>query len=165
MSGETLRYMGLAVILLGLSLVDLDTYMIPNGFIIAGIIWWAVTIPLVLSPEKEGNLFTRMGTDPLSGMIGAFLIAGGMLLMVLVFDKISGKETMGGGDIKLFFVAGLYLGTAVGFFNLILSCVTGLLFVAFMKKRRIPFGPSISLATCLSLFIGPAVVSWYISLF
>ena len=164
-SGETLRYMGLAVILLGLSLVDLDTYMIPNGFIIAGIIWWAVTIPLVLSPEKEGNLFTRMGTDPLSGLIGAFLIAGGMLAMVLIFDKISGKETMGGGDIKLFFVAGLYLGTAVGFFNLILSCVTGLLFVAFMKKRRIPFGPSISLATCLSLFTGPAVVAWYISLF
>ena len=85
--------------------------------------------------------------------------------MVLIFDKISGKETMGGGDIKLFFVVGLYLGTAVGFFNLILSCVTGLIFVAVMKLRRIPFGPSISLATCISLFTGPSVVAWYISLF
>ena len=36
-----------------------------------------------------------------------------MLALVLLFDKILGKETMGGGDLKLFVVMGLYLGVAV----------------------------------------------------
>ena len=35
-----------------------------------------------------------------------------MLALVLLFDKILGKETMGGGDLKLFVVMGLYLGVA-----------------------------------------------------
>ncbi|MDO5702044.1 MAG: prepilin peptidase [Lachnospiraceae bacterium] len=164
-SGETLRYMGLFVILLGLSLVDLDTFRIPDGFILAGIIWWAVTIPLCMGLAGDGNLFVKTGTHLPSGLLGGFIIAGGMLALVLIFDKVSGKETMGGGDIQLFFVSGLYLGPAVGFFNVILSCVTGLLFVAVTKQRRIPFGPSISLATAISIFVGPAVVAWYAGLF
>lgn len=164
-SGETLRYMGLFVILLGLSLVDLDTYRIPDGFIIAGIAWWVLTIPFCMGLAGDGNRFLKMGTDPVSGIMGGFIIAGGMLVLVLIFDRLSGKETMGGGDIKLFFVSGLYLGPAVGFFNVILSCVTGLLFVAVTKQRRIPFGPAISLATAISLFAGPAAAAWYAGLF
>ena len=39
LSMETVRAMGLASILLGLSLVDLESYEIPDGFIIAGIVW------------------------------------------------------------------------------------------------------------------------------
>ena len=88
-----------------------------------------------------------------------------MLLFSLLFDKITGKESLGGGDIKLLFVVGLYLGLAVGFFNLILSCITGLLMVALLKKQRIPFGPAIAAATYISLLAGPAVVGWYTGLF
>ena len=168
-SGETLRYMGFAVILLGLSLVDLETYRIPNGFLIAGIVCWAVTIPLVWPKEELSGLSawigSRLGVTVQSGLLGGFVIAGAVLLLSLLFEKFSGKEAMGGGDIKLLFVVGLYLGLAVGFFNLILSCIVGLLFVALMKKKRIPFGPAISLSAFISLFIGPAVVQWYTSLF
>ena len=35
-----------------------------------------------------------------------------MLLISLIMDKVLGKESMGGGDIKLFAVVGLYLGFA-----------------------------------------------------
>ncbi len=168
-SGETLRYLGLSVILLGLSLVDLETYRIPNGFIIAGIIWWAVTIPLVLPRDGASGLSAwigpSLGVTVQSSLLGAFVIAGAMLLFSLLFDKITGKESLGGGDIKLLFVVGLYLGLAVGFFNLILSCITGLLMVALLKKQRIPFGPAIAAATYISLLAGPAVVGWYTGLF
>ncbi len=172
-SGEAVRYMGFAVILLGLSLVDLETYRIPNGFLIAGIVWWAVTIPFVQPGlfGREGSffqpstLFLDTGVSTLSGLLGGFLIAGIMLLMALVFDKVSGKESLGGGDIKLLFVVGLYLGFACSFFNLILSCILGLVFVAAMKKKRIPFGPAISLAAYVTLLIGSFVINWYIGLF
>ena len=51
-SVETLRYMLLSCILLGLSLVDLDSYEIPNRFIVAGIVLWAVTIPFMETSIK-----------------------------------------------------------------------------------------------------------------
>lgn len=169
LSGETLRYMGLAVILLGLSLVDLETYIIPNGFVIAGIIWWAVTIPLTLpGVHAEGiSAFVgpNLGVTVQSSLLGAVVIAAAMLLLSLLFDKLSGKESLGGGDIKLLFMVGLYLGLMIGFFNLVLSCIVGLLFVALMKKQKIPFGPAISLSAYISLLIGPFVVKWYMSLF
>ena len=168
-SGETLRYMGLAVILLGLSLVDLETYRIPNGFVIAGIIWWAVTIPLVLPREAVSGMGAwigpNLGVTVQSSLLGAVVIAGAMLLFSLIFDKLMGRESLGGGDIKLLFMVGLYLGLMIGFFNLILSCIVGLLFVALMKKQRIPFGPAISLSTYISIMAGSYAVGWYMSLF
>ena len=88
-----------------------------------------------------------------------------MLLLSSVFDKITGKESLGGGDIKLFFMTGLYLGPAVGLFNLILSCIAGIFFVIVMKQKRIPFGPAISLAVFVSLIIGTEAVDWYLGLF
>ena len=88
-----------------------------------------------------------------------------VLAAFFVFDKVSGKESLGGGDIKILFVVGLYLGFACSFFNLILSCILGLVFVAAMKKKRIPFGPAISLAAYVTLLIGSFVINWYIGLF
>ena len=38
-------------------------------------------------------------------------------------DRILKKESMGGGDIKLVFVTGLYLGAVNGLFSLVLAWV------------------------------------------
>ena len=78
--------------------------------------------------------------------------------------KILGKESMGGGDIKMLFMTTLYLGIWNGLFALILSCVIGLLFIAFCKQKKIPFGPSIAIATYLGLTIGPFFTRWYLSM-
>ena len=149
------RYLALACVLLALSLVDLDTYEIPNGSIAAAVIIWAVTVPLVHDTWQN---------QLIQGAIGAFAIAGGMLLISLIFDKVSGKESLGGGDIKLFFVAGLYLGGLCGFLSVIVSCVIGLLFVVLLKKQKIPFGPSISIGLLLCAMWGDKAVNWYMNL-
>ncbi|MBR3365046.1 MAG: prepilin peptidase, partial [Solobacterium sp.] len=99
------------------------------------------------------------------GLIGGFAIGGGMLILSLIFDRIIKKDSLGGGDIKLYFMTGLFLGWKAGFFNLILSCLVGLIFVLLLKKSKIPFGPSISIATLISIIWGDMVVSWYFSLF
>ncbi|MBP3869300.1 MAG: prepilin peptidase, partial [Solobacterium sp.] len=148
--------MALAGLLLGLSVVDLKIYEIPDGFIVAGIILWVITVPFVGRPWL---------TEVKDGLLGGFGIGGGMLIMSLIFDHIIKKDSLGGGDIKLYFMTGLFLGITAGFFNLILSCLVGLVFVLLLKKSKIPFGPSISIATAISLLIGNAVVSWYFSLF
>lgn len=147
-----LEYLVLVCLLLGASLVDLEIYEIPDRFIICGIVNWLIFLPLT-------------GWQWKSGLLGAFIIGSGMLLLSSVFDKITGKESLGGGDIKLFFMTGLYLGPAVGLFNLILSCIAGIFFVIVMKQKRIPFGPAISLAVFVSLIIGTEAVDWYLGLF
>ena len=188
LSFTALRFMGLAVILMGLSLVDLKTYIIPDRFHVMGIIWWLMTLPLTALTKGQGltSYFARevlgaegallqTGTESLSalelmlqdlksGLISAFGIALFMLVLSIIFDKVSGKESLGGGDIKLLFMTGLYMRPGVAVFNLILSCIVGLVFVFILKKEKIPFGPSISLATMISILIGSEFVNWYIGL-
>ena len=150
-----LRDLILIVILLGLSLVDLDSYIIPDGFIIAGIVNWLVSIFFV-----SDKLDYVKG-----GLIGAFVISGSILCVSLIMDKALGKESLGGGDVKLLFMVCLYTGVFKGFFLLFLSCVIGLLFVLLLKKEKIPFGPSISMATFVVMLCGDLVLKWYLSLF
>ena len=156
-SWQFLRCVVLACILLTLALVDLEIYEIPDRFLLAGILWWAVTLPCF---GKE-NIMGRIG----KGILGGFVIAAALLLLTLVFDKATGKEGLGGGDIKLFFVTGLYLGLAGNLLNLLVSCFTGLLFAAVWKKKKIPFGPAIALSTWFCLLFGDAIVQWYFGLF
>ena len=104
------------------------------------------------------------GQNLLAGLIGGFVIGGGMLFLSLLFDHLLGKESMGGGDIKLFFMTSLYLGLLQGLFSLILSCIVGLVIAAVMQRKRVPFGPAISLAAFLSLLYGESFVNWYLSL-
>lgn len=155
-SFTTARYLVLACILLGLSLVDLDSYEIPDGFIIAGILWWMVTMPFM-----ETSVTDQLKT----GLIGGFAIGGGILLFSLLMDQILKRESMGGGDIKLFFMLGLYMGPALSLFNLIVSCFVGILLTVLLKKREIPFGPAIAGASFISFLWGADIVNWYLGLF
>lgn len=188
LSFTALRFMGLAVILMGLSLVDLKTYIIPDRFHVLGIIWWLMTLPLIALTKGQGvtsyfarevlgsgGVLSQTGTGYLSsielmlqdlknGLISAFGIALFMLVLSIIFDKVSGKESLGGGDIKLLFMTGLYMRPGVAVFNLILSCIVGLVFVFILKKEKIPFGPSISLAAMISILLGSEFVDWYIGL-
>ena len=101
----------------------------------------------------------------LVSLLGGLALGGGLLVLSLIFDKVTGKEGLGGGDIKLFFMAGLYLGPAVGLFSLIIACFTGILFVILLHQEKIPFGPAISLASFIGLLWGNQAVDWYLGLF
>ena len=141
------RNLGLITCLYGLSLFDLKSYEIPNGFIIFGIVWWL------------------MFSFSLDGLLTGLIISGSILIITFITGKILKKEMMGGGDIKLFFMVSLYLKLFNSVFNIILACVIGLLFVLIKKKDMIPFAPSISIATYISLLVGPCITNMYINLF
>lgn len=242
-----LRYLGLLVILMGLSLVDQKTCIIPDRFHVAGILWWLLTLPLIACTQGRGltealnitgarfplanapglqdglgrimlaaadsaatastSLVTSASaavanaasaatagnslaasaaatnaagasavftgyipltqwllTDLKWGLISAFGVGLLMLLISLVFDKLTGKESLGGGDIKLLFMTGLYMRPGVTLFSLILSCLVGLFIALGLKKDKIPFGPSISIAVFLSILFGSEFVAWYTGL-
>ncbi len=148
---DLLNQLGLICVLYGLSLCDLKTYEIPDGFILFGIVWWLIF-----------SLF--LGSNIVYGLISGLIISGAVYAISLVMDKVLKKESMGGGDIKLLFLVGLNIGLLASVFNLILSCIFGLLLILVLKKEKIPFGPAISLATFISMLYGVEFLGWYMRL-
>ena len=89
-----------------------------------------------------------------------------MLFLSLLFDRLTGKESLGGGDIKLFFMTGLYLNSVWELlFYLILSCLLGLGLAALRKSQRLPFGPAIAAACFVMILYGDVMTRWYTGLF
>lgn len=152
---DTIRAMALTTILTGISITDFKCYLIPNGFILSGILVWLCC--LVLEPSHFLTLLFK-------GLTGAVVMSAGLYLVAVLFEHVKGRESLGGGDIKLFFVLGLYFGLWESLFNLILSCILGILLALLRKNDRIPFGPAASAASVVTLLSGEAFVSWYLSL-
>lgn len=141
-----------------LSLVDLDTQIIPDRFIVIPIL--ARCLELLLSGGLRGLL---------SGALPGLVIAGSVLLLSLIMDKVLKKDTMGGGDIKLLFVIGLFLPLGQCLLMVMIACVVGIVMASLLMKvspeTPFPFGPALSLAAVVTLFIGAPVLDWYIGLF
>ena len=141
-----------------LSLVDLDTQIIPDRFIVIPII--ARAAELLLTGGFKGLL---------SGALPGLVIAGAVLIVSLIMDKVLGKDTMGGGDIKLLFVIGMFLPLGQCLLMIMIACVVGIFMASLLMKvspeTPFPFGPALSLAAIVTLFIGTPVLNWYIGLF
>ena len=142
-----------------LSLVDLECYEIPDGCHIISAAAWVIALPFLGMSLREILIHVGAGVG----------FGGALLLISLAMDAILHKDSMGGGDIKLFAVMGLYLGPAASLFALVLACILGLLFQVIRKavgtgEEQIPFGPSIAAATAIMLLWGDAPVRWYLSL-
>lgn len=143
-----------------LSLVDLDSFIIPDGCLIVGAVAWLAAAPCM------GYSWLQAG----GYLLAAVVYAGGMLLVSLVLDRVLKKESLGGGDVKLFALVGLYLGLTGTLFALMAACILGLLFAAARRLVKgaggqIPFGPAIAAAAELMLLFGDGLVNWYLSLF
>ena len=142
-----------------LSLVDLESYTIPDGCLLTAVGAWVLALPFL----KPGWV------EILKHVLAGLAFGGGILLVSILMDKLLGKESLGGGDVKLFTVVGLYLGFVSTLFCVMLSCVFGLLFALLRsrgsgKGRAIPFGPSISAAAAFMLLYGQGLVQWYLGL-
>ncbi len=183
---EMAELVALCSVLLYISLVDLDSYTIPNGAIVAAL---AIRVAyLAAASFQQGSLLVGPIIDSL---IGGVALGGGMLVLVLIADHVLGRESMGGGDLKLLFVAGCYLGWQQGVFCLLIASVLGILFALVCQAcerrmqsapaeqnatpddeaagqffgRTIPFGPAIACALWVTLMCGSQVMSWYFGLF
>lgn len=141
-----------------LTLTDLDDMTIPDGCHIVSAAAWLAALPFT---------FTTWGDVGLH-LLAALVFGGGVLGISLLMDKLLGRDTMGGGDIKLLAVSGLYLGMIGSLFALILACVIGLLWAALRRRRRdqpFPFGPAIAVGAAVMLMYGGPLTAWYLGLF
>lgn len=100
--------------------------------------------------------------DSLLGAIVGF----GILFLIAIVSK----GGMGGGDIKLFFVIGLVLGTSGAlmtlFFASLIGAVAGIIQLRIKKQGRktpVPFGPSIAIGAVIVYFYGAPLLNWYMN--
>lgn len=92
-------------------------------------------------------------------LIGAAVGFAFPLAVSWIFYKLRGQIGLGGGDIKLYAVLGIYLGPIAILQNIFLSCflgaVVGLLLMLFKiikKENPIAFGPFILIVASLQIF-------------
>lgn len=99
--------------------------------------------------------------------IGGAVGFGLALLVVLI-----SRGGMGWGDVKMAALIGLVVGFPLVFFTLIMAAIIGgivavILLLLKKKKRKetIPFGPSLSVATIVTLIWGADILGWWLGLF
>ncbi|WP_137845545.1 A24 family peptidase [Microbacterium sp. 2FI] len=156
-------YLYLAAISIVLTLIDLDTRRLPNAIVLPSYIVGALLLTLASVLSGDWGALARAG-------VGAAGLYAFYFLLRLVRP-----DGMGGGDVKLAGVIGLYLGyvgwgaLAVGAFA---AFVWGGVFgIALILARRagrktaIPFGPWMIAGAWTGIFTGEAIARWYLGLF
>lgn len=155
---QLVMWLLLGSLLLLLALIDLAAYLLPDPLLLAAAVLRLVFVALLRQPL--GQVLPAMA-------LGAFSVSLPLLLLSLVMDKLLGKETMGGGDIKLLFVLGLYLSWLEMVLLLFLGCVLALAWAAGHRRQaggEIPFGPFLAAAWLVVALFGQPWIQWYQSL-
>ncbi|WCK53649.1 prepilin peptidase [Aneurinibacillus sp. Ricciae_BoGa-3] len=103
----------------------------------------------------------------ISHLIGMVLAFGIFLLIAII-----SRGGMGGGDIKLFAVIGLYFGYPLLLLTILLSTLLGSIYGILLivtkgagRKTEVPFGPFIALGSLCALFWGSDIIDWYVRTF
>ena len=156
--GSTLNFVHALIfvtLLIPITVIDARHYIIPNVIIGTGMLLGVFIVSLIAYQRGDvGYLLTRL--------IGA--VAGGTLLWLVAIlgGAILRKTAMGGGDVKLMALNGLFLGAwpelaLVLAFSAIGGAVIGSLLVLSGRKSRqspIPYGPFLAVAAVIVLLWG-----------
>ena len=146
----TLKRVIMLALLWPIAYTDYTAYRIPNLFIVSGLIARAAVLVAEFCWERD-TLLSNLLTEVIASMV-LFLMAALCALIV--------KNSIGGGDMKLFVVMGLLLGLqgtwGAIFLSLIVSFIVAVILLITRKKSRkdaIPFGPALAVGTYLSIFL------------
>lgn len=170
-------------------LADLKYRIIPNRIVYPAIIWVAVFLLFnlgftaivsynALKGDEFGQYLLEAGywhsqmfvllKGALYTLVSAFVIA----LVFWVLTRIKGGKAMGGGDVKLAFLIGLFNGFPFNILAIFLGFLLGAVFSIGLIllgrktiKDTVPFGPFLILGSLVTLVWGPVILEWYLGLF
>jgi leader peptidase (prepilin peptidase)/N-methyltransferase len=156
----------LVAALIVISFIDLDVRIVPDVISLPGIIFG-----LVLSVAGYFFLGDRSGIvpSPLSSLIGILAGGGFLFATAWIYEKITGVEGMGGGDIKLLAMIGAFLGwpsiPITLFFASLVGSVVGLtcmLVTGAGRRLALPFAPFLCSGALLFIFFGQDLIQFYL---
>jgi len=142
-----------------ITFIDLEHQIIPDEISLPGIV-----IGFLFS-------FFLPWHNWISSLVGIVLGGGSLLLVAYGYQWLTGKDGMGGGDIKLLAMMGAFLGwKAVPFIIFASSLIGSVVGVTIMlvqkkdSKLAIPFGPYLAFGAVLYIFYGRQLIQWYLNL-
>jgi len=139
-----------------ITFIDLRHRIIPDGITLPGIIiGFALGTPV-------------FGTGLTNSVMGALLGGGLLVLAGIVGEAVLGKESMGGGDVKLMAMVGAFFGWKVALASIMLGSVFGsVIGISLMalkvtdRNTLIPFGPFLVSGVTISIFFQQELFAWY----
>jgi leader peptidase (prepilin peptidase) / N-methyltransferase len=161
LSWELPAYLYLAAVSISLAAIDLDVMRLPDRIVLPS---YVVAVVLLVPAALTGH----DGAAALRGLAAAAALFTLYRLLAVI------PRGMGGGDVKLAPLLGLYLGwlgwspVAVGAFaGFLLGGVGGTVLLATRlatRRSRIPFGPYMLAGAFLAVFAAAPIADWYTSL-
>ncbi|MHB1398631.1 MAG: prepilin peptidase [Trichloromonadaceae bacterium] len=159
-SAATLVYWVFVAALIVITFIDLDHQIIPDVISLPGIV-----IGFLCS-------FAIPWLSWSDSLLGILLGGGSLYLVAFLYEFLTKKEGMGGGDIKLLAMLGAFLGwkaiLPIIFISSLIGSLVGIPLMLVKKtdsKLAIPFGPFLALGALIYLFWGPQLIAWYLSFY
>ena len=169
-------------IMLGISITDAKTYLIPDGFTVFGLVF---VLGASIFTALRGDVSPFAG--PWDAIIGACAGAGAIAIVGWLGEVVLKKEAMGFGDVTLMAVVGAALGPGRTLLVIFLGALVGavtFLFVVYPLVRfkagrggsqiemplgdtkpsmpQVPFGVFLAPAAVLALVFGQKLLDWYV---
>ena len=141
--------LALEVLLLGLSLADWDSGVIPNGFLAAILVVWILTVGF----RQDIQRFA------IGGVVSSLVVGFVFIIGIAIAGKIKGKK-LDYGPAKLAMCLLLFCGDKGVIVAVCASVVLGIVFALACKskKRKIALAPAISIAFIIA-FISRDVIA------
>lgn len=149
LSFPPLLYALAATVLLAISVIDAKTMTIPDSLNVT-----LLVIGILINIAVFEWQFTQ------SALL-AFFGLGGFFYLV---SAITGGG-IGGGDIKLVAVIGLIIGLGGTLIGVLIGMLTFSLVGIILRKRKMAFGPHLSVGFVTAMLYGTQIIEWYLSLF
>jgi leader peptidase (prepilin peptidase)/N-methyltransferase len=157
-SVQGIIYFSFIAALLVITFIDIDYHIIPDVISLPGIL---------LGFAASFFIPTLNWMDSLLGILAG---GGSLYAVAWGYERITGKEGMGGGDIKLLGMIGAFIGwqgvLLTIFMGSAIGTLVGLIDMRVKKKNmkmRIPFGPFLALGAIIHLFLGNELIAWYLN--
>ncbi len=179
---EALFYYIFICTLLVIIFIDIDHQIIPDLLTLPGIVLFLAAsfakrsfigyFPPAPAPMMRWAHSLSLPPMLFSSLLGILLGGGLLYLVAWGYFHFSGREGMGGGDIKLLAMIGAMIGWEGVVFTLFVGSATGtivgilLMIGARLRdwKLRIPFGPFLSLGAIAYIFYGARAIHAYLLL-
>ena len=157
---EGIIYFAFISSMIVITLIDIDQRVIPDVISIPGI------------PVFFATSFVLPSVTYIDSLIGILAGGGSLLLVAWLYNLITKKDGMGGGDIKLLAMIGALVGWKGVLFTIFVSSavgtISGIIIMLLTKKTMklaIPFGPFLAFGAVLYIFYGSRLIYWYLNLF
>ena len=154
-------YAGFFWVLVVLTLIDLEHKLLPNRVVYPTLVagWAGLVVAALIDGDTE-----RLR----SAALGAVVFGGFLFVVAFIYPA-----GMGGGDVKLAFVLGTFVGYAGGvgavlagmFMSFLLGGVIGIIAMRISgkgRKTQIPFGPFLAAGSVIAVFWGERIADGYV---